>query len=228
MKALLLAATAGVILFTSPASAANLLTNGSFEQGLTGWTLGGDIGAPPLAEPPVVIPYNSSAGYPNGAHGEPIPAPGATGNPGFDPVGDNALYFVADGPGPQTLSQTVSVGSGTYKMGFDFYLPQNGFNNQGNAKLTALLDGVAFASFIASTQTPQVWDHFTTTMVIPTPGTVTFVFSYEASSFPAKDFVIDRAYLAAVPEPASWAMMIGGFALAGAASRRRKTSLTLA
>ncbi|MFD1612887.1 PEPxxWA-CTERM sorting domain-containing protein [Sphingomonas tabacisoli] len=34
--------------------------------------------------------------------------------------------------------------------------------------------------------------------------------------------------VAAVPEPASWAMMIGGFALAGAAVRRRRTALALA
>jgi hypothetical protein len=34
--------------------------------------------------------------------------------------------------------------------------------------------------------------------------------------------------VAAVPEPASWAMMIGGFALAGAAARRRTTRITSA
>ncbi|MBN8832151.1 MAG: PEP-CTERM sorting domain-containing protein [Sphingomonadales bacterium] len=32
----------------------------------------------------------------------------------------------------------------------------------------------------------------------------------------------------AVPEPATWAMMIGGFGLAGAAMRRRKTSVSFA
>ena len=33
---------------------------------------------------------------------------------------------------------------------------------------------------------------------------------------------IDNVSIVAVPEPASWAMMIGGFALAGAAARRRE------
>ena len=37
-----------------------------------------------------------------------------------------------------------------------------------------------------------------------------------------------RANLASVPEPASWAMMIGGFALAGAALRRRRLTVRLA
>ncbi len=32
----------------------------------------------------------------------------------------------------------------------------------------------------------------------------------------------------AVPEPASWALMIGGFGLIGSALRRRRTSLQLA
>ena len=33
---------------------------------------------------------------------------------------------------------------------------------------------------------------------------------------------------AAIPEPATWAMMIGGFALAGAAMRRRKVAVSFA
>jgi hypothetical protein len=160
MKKLFMISAAAVILSATPATAAtNLLVNGSFENGLSGWTLGGVIGAPPMAEPPVVTPYNSLAGYPNGAHGEPIPLPGATGNPGYDAVGSNALYFVADGPGPQTLQQSVSTVAGLYTVGFDFYLPLNGFNNQGNAVLTAIVNGSPIASFVASTQSPQVWDH---------------------------------------------------------------------
>jgi hypothetical protein len=39
---------------------------------------------------------------------------------------------------------------------------------------------------------------------------------------PSKDVVIDRVYVAAVPEPASWAMLIAGFGLVGVSARRRK------
>ncbi|WP_213981904.1 PEPxxWA-CTERM sorting domain-containing protein [Sphingomonas sp. dw_22] len=39
---------------------------------------------------------------------------------------------------------------------------------------------------------------------------------------------LDSFKVTAVPEPASWAMMIGGFGLAGAAIRRRRSKLALA
>jgi hypothetical protein len=224
MKTLVHVLAGAAILATAPAAAAvNEFTNGSFEDGLNGWNLAGVIGSPPLAEPPVVIPYNTAAPYPGGAHGEAIPMPGATGNPGLDPIGNNALYFVADGPGPQTLSQTVNLTAGAYQVGFDFYLPLNGFNNQGEAVLRAFVGNDLIATFVASTQAPQVWQHFSDTMNLQANSAVTFTFSYGASTFPAKDFVIDRAYLVAVPEPASWAMMIGGFGLLGAAARRRRS-----
>ncbi len=42
------------------------------------------------------------------------------------------------------------------------------------------------------------------------------------------DNVSVNALPGAVPEPATWAMMIGGFALAGAAMRRRKTAVSFA
>ncbi len=45
-------------------------------------------------------------------------------------------------------------------------------------------------------------------------------------SFGVDNFVVTMN--SAVPEPATWAMMIGGFALAGAAMRRRNTVLRFA
>ncbi|OJY70007.1 MAG: hypothetical protein BGP16_09895 [Sphingobium sp. 66-54] len=40
--------------------------------------------------------------------------------------------------------------------------------------------------------------------------------------------VVLRSLAGAVPEPATWAMMIGGFAIAGASLRRRKTAVSFA
>ncbi|NJC34466.1 hypothetical protein GGR88_001980 [Sphingomonas jejuensis] len=54
---------------------------------------------------------------------------------------------------------------------------------------------------------------------------------YNASGVPATafiDLIFSEGYSSAVPEPASWAMMISGFGLVGAAVRRRKVAMSLA
>jgi PEP-CTERM motif len=211
------------VALTAPAQAQNLLTNGSFESGFAGWTLGGTSGD---GFPPVVIPYNSSAGYPGGAFGEPIPNDDAVGNPGFDPVGDKAVYFVADLARPQTLSQMVNIVAGTsYTFGFDVYLPANGAANGNDATLSATVGGFTFASFSASASPVQDWVHFSSAGVATGTGLVDFIFTYNSFGVPAKDFVIDRVYFAttaSVPEPATWAMMLMGFGIIGFAMRRRQ------
>src|SRR6478752_6606604 len=105
MKKLALACAAVAALAATPAFAGNLLVNGSFENGLTGWTTGGvsDDGYPPS-----VIPYCCGSAF-----GETVPADNAAGNPGFDAVGDHGLYFVADLAHPQTLTQVVNIVTGT-------------------------------------------------------------------------------------------------------------------
>lgn len=222
---------AGAVLAAAPASAANLLTNGSFEDGFNGWMVGGvsDDGFPP-----VVIPYNSNAGYPGGAFGEAIPADDATGNPGFDAVGGNAAYFVADQARPQTLTQMVDIVEGTsYTFGFDAYVPLNGANNFNDAAFSATVGGFTFANFLASETPVQDWIHFSSEGVANLTGTVDFIFTYNSFGIPAKDFVIDRVYFAptadvGIPEPATWAMMIAGFGLVGGAMRRRKVAVSYA
>ena len=213
---------------TSPAFAAtNLLVNGSFEDGFNGWTVGGTTDYPPS-----VIDYNSSAGYPTGAFGEPVGPDNAVGNPGLDAVGGHAAYFVSDIANPQTLTQTVTLQAGvTYTFGFDVYKPANGNANPNGAAFTASLNGVEFASFTASELPVQTWQHYFATTSFAAPATGDFTFSFTSNGFPAKDFVIDRVYLSAlpVPEPTTWAMLIAGFGLVGGAMRtRRRAGYTLA
>ena len=216
---------------TSAAAAGNQLVNGSFEAGLSGWTLGGVSGD---GFPPVVIPYNTSAGYPGGAFGEPIPPDNAATNPGFDPVGDHGVYFVADLAHPQTLSQLVSITSGVnYTFGFDVYLPANGFANVNDATFSATVGGLTFASFSASAQPATTWLHFSSSATAVGSGIGSFDFTYNSFGIPAKDFVIDRVYFSAtrdigVPEPASWAMMLVGFGSLGAVLRRRRADMAAA
>ncbi len=127
MKALLAAGAAAAIAFSSPALSAELITNGSFETGnFDGWQLS-NVGG---GTAPVVIHYNQAGNYPTGAFGEAIPTPAGGGN--------FAAYFSSDTANPDTLKQSVNVVEGqTYALSFDYYVPQNGYNNPYDA--TALL-----------------------------------------------------------------------------------------
>jgi len=227
-------ASAMAALVAAPAFATNnLLSNGSFENGLTGWTQtdSGD----PLAQghaAPVVIAYGQAGNYPTGAYGEAVPADNAAGNPGFDEVGTHGLYFSSD-IGTQTLSQSISLIAGkSYTFGFDFYLPANGYGNANGATFVASIIGMPFATFSAGAEDSTTWTLASGEHTFVASQSGNFTFSFTANGYPAKDFVIDRVFLATtssvdgVPEPASWAMMVIGFGAIGAASRRRRTSLT--
>lgn len=49
-----------------------------------------------------------------------------------------------------------------------------------------------------------------------------------SASIGLRDRMVSETVSGAVPEPASWAMMVGGFGLAGAAMRRRKARVAFA
>ncbi len=205
------------------ASAANLVANGSFESGFTGWTLSGPAAD---GDPAVVIPYNSSAGYPGGAFGEPIPANSApTNSP--DPVGTHAAYFVSDFAN-ETLSQSVYLTPGIYQIGFSAYLPQNGYNNAGDATFTGEIAGVSLANFTASSLSPTTWQTYAGSTTITTAGFYLVDFTFNTNFSPSKDVVIDQVYIIAgnppvpTPEPASLAVLGAGLAGLGFIRQRRR------
>ena len=74
--------------------------------------------------------------------------------------------------------------------------------------------------------TGSAWVQYTLSGVVGASGQVRVQFSGDSGSgargAPGLDNVVLRAVPGAVPEPASWALMIGGFALAGGALRRRQ------
>lgn len=220
MKYLAAGALAALAIASGSAHAAtNLIVNGSFETGnFSGWTLSGSPGNAAAA----VLFYGSSASYPNGAYGEAVPADNsASASP--DAVGSRAAYFVGDNAS-ETLSQTLTLGVGQYTIGFSVYVPFNGFGNANDASFTGTVAGVNLASFNVDGSTPGQWRHYYGVADIQTAGDYLTQFTFNAGPFPAGDFVVDRVYViaGAVPEPATWAMMIGGFGLAGGALRRRR------
>ncbi|MBX9699296.1 MAG: PEP-CTERM sorting domain-containing protein [Acetobacteraceae bacterium] len=206
----------------SPAFAANLVTNGSFESGFAGWTLnGGATGGFPA----VAITYGSASPYPTGAFGEAVPPNNApTNSP--DAVGTRAAYFVDDFSRNETLSQTVFLTAGTYQIGFSAYLPLNGFNNIGEATFTGSIAGVGLANFAASSLSAQTWRTYAGSTTVAADGNYLIEFIFNTNRSPSKDVVIDQVYIIAgnpeigVPEPATLALF--GMALAGLGVVRRR------
>jgi hypothetical protein len=223
-------AAVAAFLATSPALAAtNLVTNGSFEDGLTGWTIGGvDTDSP--ARPPAAIFYGAAQPYPTGAFGEAVPVNNAaTDSP--DAAGARAAYFVSDFTVNQSLSQAVFLAAGNYKIGFSAYAPNNGYNNVGEATFSGTIGGLTLANYAVSTGPRTTWQTFSSNLTIVSAGTYSVDFVFNTNRRPSKDVVIDQVFIVAsdtggpevpaIPEPATWAMLIAGFGMVGVAMRRR-------
>ena len=225
-KYLLVAAAA--VLVAGPASAAvNLVSNGSFElgdDGLQDWTIGG---VDSQGYPPVAIYYGAAQAYPDGAFGEAVPVNDAgTNSP--DDAGKRAAYFVTDFADKQSLTQSVWLEAGEYQIGFSAYAPSNGYGNGGEAFFSGTIAGVTLANYAVSSGPKTTWQTFAGSTTILTAGNYDISFVFDTNLYPSKDVVIDQVYIIAgnppqpgVPEPATWAMLITGFGLIGAALRRR-------
>ncbi|WP_294537146.1 hypothetical protein [uncultured Rhodoblastus sp.] len=217
LSAVALACTLAVV---SPGQAAtNLLTNGSFESGFSGWTL---TGTATDGYPAVVIPYNSGAGYPNGAFNEPVPPP--TGSLSPDAAGTHGAYFVSDFAN-EALTQTVTLNPGKYNIGISVYAPLNGWKNAGDATISASIGGVTLLSSGVHSLNAKNWYDLTGTLVVSAAGPYTAAFNFQTNRFPSADAVIDQAYVVAAPEVSTWAMMLAGFAALGFTGYRRNRTV---
>lgn len=213
-------------LVAGPALASpNLLTNGSFESGLTGWTIGGTIGSYPVS----VIVTDGSTGS---AFGEAVPGDNAASN-SPDAAGTHGTYFVDD-LAHQILIQSVFLNPGTYEIGFDGYAPLNGFNNNFDATFSGTIAMVLLANYSVHTQNdPQTWINYSGVANVLSAGLYQVSFDFQPGGVPASDVVIDRVYIVSstattgidipsgVAEPASLAVLGIGLLGLGLVRRRR-------
>jgi hypothetical protein len=207
------------LLSTGNSEAASIVTNGDFEIGsLSGWTV--DAGSDPT-HPPIVIGYNNTFGFPNGAYGESVPTPinGLT----------SGAYFSAD-TAPQSISQTVALTANTpYLLSFDIYAPQNGRNNPFDASLFATLNGTAISKVFSADSLTNGWVYYSTTFIPAAASVYDFALNFQGDGNTAADFVIDNVSIqgngsitTAIPEPSTWAMLILGFVGLGFAGYRQR------
>lgn len=203
-------------------ASAAIVNNGSFESGLSGWTVFDSIGT----TPGIGITVLTTGGTNTTGYGDNVP----------NRDGTHAAFFVDDNA-VQSLSQFVSLVGGTeYKLDFSLFATASGANNPFGFLLSDSVGLFTLLNVNSNLDVPVgVWTDFSYSFTAPvTSNFYLLKFGFLSGRTPAKDVLLDAISISpalggpAVPEPATWAMMIGGFALAGAAMRRRKTIVSFA
>lgn len=222
-----LAALAATVLSAGGAQAANLVVNGDFEAGNTGFSSDYTFGGGIPADRYTVIDNPKSW---NGA---------------FVDAGDHTtgggLMFVANG-GPDAgdavwQSEVISILAGQDYF-FEAFLMNAFPSNPPILRFTVSLDGGAELDLGTATVPAGtgVWNGVSTTFNSGAATQATlYLRNAQTASF-GNDFAIDDIYLGttsivnpgAIPEPTTWAVMILGFGCAGAALRARRRSSALA
>ncbi len=207
---LLTSAAATLTLAAPAANAAELVTNGGFElpassgsvttlaSGLTGWTIGS--GNIDI----VRSPYTT-----------------------FE--GTQALDLVGSGTSTGSISQMLSTQAGqSYKFSFAYT------NNTDTGSLLSArfaLNGTATLlsgsiSHQGGTNGVPNWTIYNG--VFKADSANTLLSFYDATGQYNQGIFLDAVSVAGVPEASTWALMILGFGLVGAAMRRRQVKLTYA
>ena len=234
MRRVLLLATAMTMLASGPALAASLV-NGGFEQPgglaaaflppgstyITGWTT---VDATPGGDSDVQ--YSSNASF--GSYG----VVASEGTHYLDLTG-------VSGRGKGVISNAVAVNAGEkYRVAFDvgaFFVAGQG--SYGDATVDLLVNGLLAGSFTNTMDLKAAgsdWRRFSYDFTAASPSVrLTFLSSTSLASS-SLGVGLDNVTFeslggapvgSAVPEPATWAMMIAGFGLAGASLRRRRAIL---
>lgn len=199
MKYLLLAAA--FLAFSPVAANAAILINGNFEAGggsLAGWTVTNSVFAGTGAD------YSSCCGT---TGSEP-----AYSSNHFASFGSDNVTSI------NTLEQSFSTVAGkAYTVMFDY-----GALGGGAQSLNYLIDGNSVGAVIANANNNMDTTFSNLSFGFTGNGSVmTLGFSVNSSS-DGIDPIIDNVKVTAIPEPESWALMIAGFGLTGAAMRRRR------
>jgi hypothetical protein len=218
---------------SAPSMAVQYITNGDFETGdYTGWTANVQSGS-----------NGNLAVVPNTGGTTPISGEPTQSNPN-----GGRYYSISDqgGPGSYALTQAFTLTSAkTVTISFDLFANNwaganynNGRDYTVNPNQNAVVDllvGSATAFTEAApdivatlwgpgsdnlTGNPNPWSSYSTTLTLAA-GTYQLRFA-ETDNQLFFNQGVDNVSVASVPEPASWALMIVGFGMVGAAVRSRR------
>lgn len=225
----------------APAAAANLVTNGGFEtttfassseigiagfaQGVTGWTSNGFnllFKGGTQTTTSAANQYNDPLTYFR---------TGVT----VDPLGTGGNFIALDGDtninGTLTQSITGLTAGQAYYVHFDWAATQ--LRNRSGAtteKLQVGLGGVTQTTQTISNPS-EGFSGWTSGYFVFTPTTSTALLSFLSIGTPNGQppiALLDNVSLQAVPEPATWALFVGGFGFVGYAARRRRAMVVAA
>jgi hypothetical protein len=102
-----------------------------------------------------------------------------------------------------------------------------GFSPLGSLTLSVYDSGMTLLATAVNGAPVGVYGRTTFSIVRPSADIAYFRIS-GADTYGVNQIVLDGVIGGAVPEPATWAMMIGGLALVGASMRRRRTAVSFA
>jgi hypothetical protein len=212
-----------------PANAAELVTNGDFSAGLTGFT---------TTYTTAVGPGSANQGYvttttnPDSLCSSCFPSV-------VDHTTGSGLMLYVDGAAANTgafWSQTFDVVANS-SYAFSVWAVNLGYTGP-IPGLRATVNGTTILNTLVTPYTNNNgsadWVNYTGSFQSGAATSVTLSLFNDTQQFSFNDMVIDDisfqgpAALSAVPEPATWAMMIGGFGLVGGAMRRRATRVAFA
>ncbi|MET0307170.1 MAG: PEPxxWA-CTERM sorting domain-containing protein [Sphingomonas sp.] len=223
-----LACAAALTFSAASAQAQEVVTNGDFQSGLTGWTA-------------YTTPNGTIAELPS-LPGAPAPQNASVVSFNVTGSGATSALFLNAGKADSPYGSGPQEGGGVFQM---FTTTTNGiasfsadiaaqFNSMsgsfGLGLVSVLLDGVVMDSYefpgvAAGPATLRSTLDFTTNLAAGTHK-----LSLQATRIFGPGRGVTSQYfdnvslnVTPVPEPVSWAMMLGGFGLAGAAMRRRRS-----
>ncbi len=148
---------------------------------------------------------------------------------GYWTAGAGSRSIDLSGNGAGSISQTFDTVNGQAYL-VDFLISGNPDGPPPVKTLDVFASGAATSSYThdsTGTGRPAIGWSSRSYYFVATGSSTTLTFATAASTTPYGP-AIDGVSVAAIPEPASWALMIGGFAFAGAFMRRRATRSAVA
>ena len=231
MKVTAIAAAGGLFAFALPVSAQNLVPNGNFEAGNTGFSSD--------------YTYSPGNGFPASTYT--VTNDPQSFNSAFVSAGDhtagNGLMMVANGSSDITdavwQSSVIPIASATDYF-FEAFLMNVFPSSPPILSFTVSFDG-APDILLATLGVPQqtgVWNGLSTTFNSGSATSATLYLRNAQTAFAGNDFALDDIYLGttsivnppvgSVPEPATWALLILGFGVIGGSLRNRQESPVVA